>query len=134
MIKRKMNFQQITFFLLKVGAQVIFVKNDLEKRWLNGDMGKVTELAEDYLRVEMTRNGEKFEYTVGKATWEFIKYTFNFEERKIKPEVVGKYIQYPLRLGWAITVHEDQGATLEKVHVDLGDGTFAHGQAYVALK
>ena len=131
--KKKLEFPADFHLSLKVGAQVIFVKNDLGGRWLNGNIGKVTELAQDYMRVEMMRNGERFEYSVDKVTWEFIKYNFDFKERKIKPEVVGKYIQYPLKLGWAITVHKSQGATFERVHIDLGDGTFAYGQAYVAL-
>ena len=121
------------FLELKVGAQVIFVKNDSAKRWLNGDFGKVVTLGEDYIEVELQRNGKSFNYDVQQETWEIIKYIFDYEKRKIKPETVGKYIQYPLKLGWAITIHKSQGSTMERVHINLGRGAFANGQTYVAL-
>lgn len=120
------------FLELKVDAQVIFVKNN-QDHWSNGTLGRVAELGEDYIQVEIQENGGNCIHSVPKETWEMVKYTFDREEHKLKPEVVGKYIQYPLKLGWAITIHKSQGNTMERIHVNLGKGAFAHGQAYVAL-
>jgi hypothetical protein len=118
---------------LKANAQIIFIKNDASKRWLNGSRGRILELRENYIKAEVEQDGGKFEYEVAPETWELIRYKFNFSTLKIKAEVVGKFTQYPLRLGWAITIHKSQGATLERVHIDMGSGAFAAGQAYVAL-
>jgi ATP-dependent DNA helicase PIF1 len=118
---------------LKPGAQIIFVKNDLNKLFLNGDMGKILQISENTIRVELERAGGKSQFDLLPASWEIIKYKYDYETRKIEPEVVGKYTQYPIRLGWAISVHKSQGATLNRTHIDLGTGAFATGQTYVAL-
>jgi ATP-dependent exoDNAse (exonuclease V) alpha subunit len=114
----------------KVGAQVIFVKNDLKKRWVNGTIGRVEKLTKSRIRVAL-EDGTSL--TVGRETWENVKYTYNRESKKIEQDVIGKFKQYPLKLAWAITIHKSQGLTFEKVIVDFGTGAFASGQAYVAL-
>lgn len=115
---------------LKVGAQVIFIKNDTDKRWVNGTIGQVSELTDTEIKVKL-KDGEI--YSVEKRIWENIKYQYNKEKNKIEQEIVGTFKQYPLKLAWAITIHKSQGLTFDKVVVDFGSGTFASGQAYVAL-
>lgn len=115
---------------LKVGAKVLFVKNDAEKRWVNGSWGVVSELHQSAVTVQMA-NGAK--HRVEPMTWENSTYTYNRSENRIERQVVGSFVQLPLRLGWAITIHKSQGQTFERVHIDLGNGAFSHGQTYVAL-
>jgi len=123
---------------LAEGAQVMFICNDPERRWVNGTIGKVIEAGLEYdreedreryiIRVEK-ENGQVVE--VVEHTWEISKYVF--KGGKFEREQIGKYVQVPLRLAWAITVHKSQGKTFDKVIIDFGRGTFAHGQSYVAL-
>ena len=115
---------------LRVGAQVIFIKNDTDKRWVNGTIGQVSGLTDTDIKVKL-KDGEI--YSVEKRMWENIKYQYNKEKKKIEQEIVGTFKQYPLKLAWAITIHKSQGLTFDKVVVDFGSGTFASGQAYVAL-
>jgi len=114
---------------LKRGAQVMLLKNDPEKRWVNGTLGHIHSLQEKKIRV--TIGGTT--YNVEPETWENIQYHFNRETNQIEEEVIGTFTQYPLRLAWAITIHKSQGQTFDKVLIDLGRGAFAHGQTYVAL-
>ena len=115
---------------LKKGAQVIFIKNDTDKRWVNGTIGQITDLSEEEIKVKL-ENGNI--HIVEKRMWENIKYHYNKEKKKIEQEIVGTFEQYPLKLAWAITIHKSQGLTFESVVIDFGTGTFASGQAYVAL-
>jgi len=115
---------------LKVGAQVIFIKNDTDKRWVNGTIGQVCGLTDTEIKVKL-KDGEI--YSLEKRIWENIKYQYNKEKKKIEQEIVGTFKQYPLKLAWAITIHKSQGLTFDRVVVDFGSGTFASGQAYVAL-
>ncbi|MEX0968788.1 MAG: DEAD/DEAH box helicase [Bacteroidia bacterium] len=115
---------------LKEGAQVMFVKNDAERRWVNGTIAQVHELGDDYIKVK-TDDGEI--HTVQPETWENLSYEFNAGQNKISADVKGTFTQYPLKLAWAITIHKSQGLTFEKVVIDLGRGAFAGGQVYVAL-
>jgi hypothetical protein len=115
--------------ILKEGAKVILVRNDPEKRWVNGTLAHVSALKGDRVFIEI--DGE--EHEVEPATWEQIRYTFDAKEDRIVEEVAGSFSQLPLRLAWALTIHKSQGMTLDQVYVDLRRGTFAHGQAYVAL-
>lgn len=114
---------------LKVGAQVMFLKNDKEKRWVNGTIGFIKSLSEDEIKVDI----DGIVYPVEKETWNKIRYFYNQRERKIDEEVISSFTQYPLRLAWAVTIHKSQGQTYGSVAIDLGDGAFAHGQTYVAL-
>ena len=116
---------------LKENAQVLFVKNDREKRWYNGSIGKISHIDEENRIYVMLEDGN--EYLVEMEGWDNIRYYYDEAENKIKEEVLGTFTQYPLRLAWAITVHKSQGLTFEKVIVDLTGGVFAAGQTYVAL-
>ncbi len=115
--------------VLKVGAKVIMLRNDADKRWVNGSIGEITKLDDDQIWV--TIDGR--EYEVEQASWENRRYAFDQSQDKIVETVAGTFKQFPLRLAWALTIHKSQGLTLDKVYIDFGRGTFAHGQAYVAL-
>jgi len=118
-----------TSLKLKKGAQVILIKNDPAKQWVNGTLAKVVALSSDSIVVDI--NGRECDIPVVK--WQKIEYSYNEEEDKIEDEVVGDFEQYPIKLAWAITIHKSQGQTFDKVIIDLGRGAFTHGQLYVAL-
>ena len=117
---------------LKLGAQVMFIKNDVEKgrRYFNGKIGTVTELDDDKIVVQCKGDAEPIE--VGKERWNNIRYTVDKTTRQINEDLLGSFNQYPLRLAWAITIHKSQGLTFEKAIIDAGKA-FAPGQVYVAL-
>jgi tetratricopeptide (TPR) repeat protein len=116
---------------LKVGAQVIFVKNDQERRWVNGTLGTIVGMDENDTLYIVTEDGR--EVDVERATWHNIRYRYNEEERKIEEEELGTFTQFPIRLAWAITIHKSQGLTFSHVNIDLTGGAFTGGQTYVAL-
>lgn len=118
---------------LKVGAQVMFTKNHSAKKWVNGTIGKVKSLKEKEIIVTVVKNGEEFDYNVKPERWETVRYSYDEGASKIKEDVKGEYVQYPLITAWAITIHKSQGKTLDHVVIDLGYGAFASGQLYVAL-
>ena len=119
---------------LRKGAQVMFVRNDLEERqFVNGTIGKITQLTEKSIVVETeTAEGKIRRIEVARAEWEIIRYKGG-PTGGLETEVVGSFSQYPLRLAWAITIHKSQGKTFDRVLIDLGGGAFEHGQLYVAL-
>ena len=117
--------------VLKKGAQIIFIKNDLEKRWVNGTLGVIKGFCANNTIAITTENGN--EYYVEPETWRNIRYSYNEEEKKIEEEELGTFTQFPVRLAWAITVHKSQGLTFSKVNIDFTGGVFAGGQTYVAL-
>jgi hypothetical protein len=118
--------------VLKEGAQIMFVKNDIsrDKLFYNGKIGKITEIEDDVIHVKCKGDNESI--PVGKVEWENNKYTIDEQTKEIKETLVGKFIQYPLKLAWAITIHKSQGLTFEKAIIDA-NAAFAHGQVYVAL-
>ena len=115
--------------VLKKGAQIMMLKNDSKKRWVNGSLGIIESVTENEIKV----NIDNKVHTVLPETWNKIRYSFNSEKRLIEEEVVSSFTQFPIRLAWAITVHKSQGQTYDSVIIDMGRGAFAHGQTYVAL-
>ena len=117
---------------LKVGAQVMFIKNDssVEKRYFNGKIGKITFIDDEIISVKCP--GDDFEIETTREVWENINYSLNEETKEIKEDISGSFSQIPLRLAWAITIHKSQGLTFNKAIIDA-EASFAHGQTYVAL-
>ncbi|MBW1635299.1 MAG: AAA family ATPase [Deltaproteobacteria bacterium] len=116
---------------LKVGAQVMFSKNDPAGRWISGTVGKVQRMLDEKIFVQL--EGSNAIVDVGRSRWVKYHYGWNPAQEKIERTETGSYTQFPLILAWAITVHKSQGKTIERVHLDLGDGAFETGQTYVAL-
>lgn len=116
--------------ILKENAQVMFVKNDIERRWYNGSLGRVDSFDDSgiYVRLE-----DDTIHLVTKEKWENLRYKFDEANNRIIAEEIGSFHQYPLRLAWAVTVHKSQGLTFDKVVIDFSGGAFAGGQLYVAL-
>lgn len=116
---------------LKVGAQVMFTRNDTHHRWANGTIATVSRLTDDDIDVTMS-SGET--YTVPCCTWDAVDYAYDHKVRKLKKNVTGSFTQYPLKLAWAITIHKSQGMTFDKLYLNISSaGIFAAGQLYVAL-
>jgi len=113
---------------LKIGAQVMFLRNDSEQRWVNGSIGTVTKI-DQAVWVEV--DGEV--HQVLPAIWEKYKYSYSANTKALKKDIVAEFTQFPLRLAWAVTIHKSQGKTYERAIVDLGTRSFAPGQTYVAL-
>jgi ATP-dependent exoDNAse (exonuclease V) alpha subunit len=120
---------------LRPQARVMLLNNDTEGRWINGDLGWVETIPDPgeldqavTVKLERGKTVQLFRYK-----WEVIRFRYNSERDRIESEVMGSFTQYPLRLAWAVTIHKAQGKTFDEVVVDFGRGTFAPGQAYVAL-
>ncbi|HEY0110410.1 MAG TPA: HRDC domain-containing protein, partial [Fibrella sp.] len=117
---------------LKLGAQVMFIKNDVsrDKLFYNGKIGRIIAFGPDYIEVKCP--GEAMTIVTGPVEWQNIRYTLDPATKAIKSDIIGTFTQFPLRLAWAITVHKSQGLTFERAIIDAGKA-FAHGQVYVAL-
>ena len=121
---------------LKVGAQIMFVNNDQQGQWVNGTIGRIKAIGRkqnfetDVITVEL-QDGSVV--SVSPHTWEMFRYIFNSVKGILDTETIGTFTQYPIMLAWAVTIHKSQGKTFDKVIIDFDRGTFAHGQAYVAL-
>ncbi|MGM0376006.1 MAG: AAA family ATPase [Bacteroidota bacterium] len=116
--------------VLKENAQVMFVKNDPERRWYNGTLGLVDEISEEGIYV---RTEDENIHLITREKWVNLRYRFDEENNRIIEEEIGSFTQFPLRLAWAVTVHKSQGLTFDKVVIDFSGGAFAGGQLYVAL-
>ena len=114
---------------LSIGAQVMFLKNDISNRWANGTIGKIVSFSQQSVRVAV---GAKI-FQVYPVIWEKYNYTYDDEKELIEQVLTSTFTQLPLKLAWAITIHKSQGCTYSSVIVDLSGGAFAHGQTYVAL-
>jgi len=119
---------------LRQDAQVMLLRNDPEKRFVNGSLAIIQELKEESIMVRIEKEDGKHQvFELPRMIWEVHKYTYEGGSDAIKSEVTGSFKQYPIRLAWAVTIHKSQGQTYDRVAVDLGRGAFEHGQAYVAL-
>lgn len=116
--------------LLKIGARVMFVKNDSELKVVNGTLGTILSMQESNVEVKLD-DGRVVE--VSSVEWENINYDFDLEKSEIIEKKLGSFMQLPLKIAWAVTIHKSQGLTFDKVHINTGTGAFAHGQLYVAL-
>lgn len=130
----KGNFSKDSFptdenLLLKKNAQIMMLKNDPDKRWVNGTLGIITDITP--LTISVKINSKI--YSIEKVKWDKIEYDFDTSTRKITESLIGSFTQFPLKLAWAVTIHKSQGKTFDNVVIDLGAGAFAHGQTYVAL-
>lgn len=119
---------------LKLSAQVMFIKNDPKRQFVNGTIGKVVKLENDAITVMVEENDNRRYVEVEPLDWEILRYEPSAKEpNAIETRTIGTFRQYPLKLAWAITIHKSQGKTFDKVIIDLGSGAFEHGQTYVAL-
>ncbi len=116
--------------VLKTGAQVVFIKNDPERRWVNGTLGKVYLADDGFIEVEL-ENGDR--HVVEPEVWSNISYQYDEKTHRVIEKELGSFTQYPLKLAWALTVHKSQGLTFNNVVIDMGHGAFSSGQSYVAL-
>ena len=121
------SFPADKYLKLKKGAKIILIKNDKDGRWVNGTLAIIERLTDTEVHINIA--GKIF--SLKQERWE--QYSYELKEGKIHKSVVGAFEQYPIKLAWAITIHKSQGMTLNKIHLDLSNPTFAHGQMYVAL-
>jgi ATP-dependent DNA helicase PIF1 len=129
---------------LRVGAQVMFLKNHPQGHWVNGTLGVVVGMESEAVWVDIPSRGGRGgnldpdagpigAMRVEKAVWDSVRYGLDPETGRVVPKPVGRFTQFPLKLAWAMTIHKSQGKTFDRVIIDLGQGAFAHGQSYVAL-
>ncbi|MHB0976475.1 MAG: ATP-dependent DNA helicase [Candidatus Aquicultorales bacterium] len=128
----KKNYPTDAALGLKKGAQIMMLNNDPAGRWVNGSIGTIREFKSDSMLVELTDGGGSVR-EVRPHTWNAYRFYWDEESKTLETETAGSFTQYPLKLAWAITVHKSQGKTFDHALIDLGRGTFAPGQLYVAL-
>lgn len=107
----------------------MLLKNDVEKRWVNGTLGRVTRISKDVITVRIGKRS----YPVERAGWEINEHYYDAKKQSIETGTAGTFTQFPLRPAWAMTIHKSQGRTFDQIVIDLGSGAFTHGQTYVAL-
>lgn len=115
---------------LKEGAQVMLLNNDGAGRWVNGTMAVITRLEKDKIVARLETGAEE---EIAPFTWDIFRYDYDAKKNSLVTEEIGSFTQYPIRLAWAVTIHKSQGKTFDRVIIDVGRGTFAAGQMYVAL-
>lgn len=115
---------------VKKDEQIILLKNDRDKRWVNGTLARIEAIENDNIRIVLEDGSS---HALEPEVWENIKYTYDEAQKKVNEEIIGRFIQYPIKAAWALTVHKSQGLTFNKVAIDLGNGAFSAGQTYVAL-
>ena len=119
---------------LKPDAQVMLLKNDPERHYANGTIGRVLDFTDETLTIAIEEGGQSRQVKVGRASWEMLRYSMDANDpEKITAETIGVFEQFPVKLAWAVTIHKAQGKTFDHVIIDLGRGAFEHGQTYVAL-
>jgi len=115
---------------LKKSAQIMLLNNDRDGRWINGTIGQIIKIKQDDIKVKLS-TGQNV--GVKPYTWDIYKLYYDNVKKSIAKKIIGSFIQYPIKLAWAITIHKSQGKTFDEVIIDIGRGTFSHGQMYVAL-
>lgn len=119
---------------LKKDAQVMLLKNDPERQYVNGSIGKIVKMSPEILTILLEDGQASRQVEVGLTDWEILRYTMSPNDpEQIDTEVLGVFTQFPVKLAWAVTIHKAQGKTFDRVIIDLGRGAFEHGQTYVAL-
>lgn len=119
---------------VKTGSQIMLLNNDLAHRWVNGSVGKVISIEKDDKGLVINvKLADGRIVNVKQHKWDLSHLNYNKNTKKLESEIIGAFIQYPFKLAWAVTIHKGQGKTFEKVIIDIGNGTFSHGQIYVAL-
>lgn len=118
---------------IKIGAQVMFVMNDPDKKWVNGSIGRVLSYTDEEVTIELAKEGESQIVQTNAVEWKIFDYTFDSKKKKIIEKEKGTYKQIPIRLAWAVTIHKSQGMSFDRVFINLGTRVFAPGQAYVAF-
>jgi len=118
---------------LKINSQIMLINNDPMHKWVNGTIGKIIDIKKDEKEAIILELSNNKKVKVGKFTWDIYKLYYNKETKTLDSDIIGSFTQYPLRLSWAVTIHKGQGKTFDKVIIDIGKGTFSHGQVYVAL-
>ncbi len=119
---------------LKEGAQIMFIRNDPDRRYVNGSIGKVVSIQDGKVEVEIRENEQETRFELEPYLWEIIKYKVDPQNPKeLEEEVIGSFEQFPIKLAWAVTIHKAQGKTFDRAIIDFGHGAFEYGQAYVAL-
>ena len=131
--KKTSNFPADLILDVKEGAQIMFIKNDMGGRWVNGTIGKIVSIDLQNNQIEIQIRGRDGSLLVSRETWEDCKYYWDKKKGTIAREVMGEFKQFPITLAWAITIHKSQGLTFDDVVINLGMGAFENGQTYVAL-